>query len=250
MINRTSLAVLGLTVFMSFAAFDVRADGHQDARAVQVIKDMAAFRASLEGVIIQGVTLTDARLGQGLMVSNTEEVHVSIQRPGSMNINTFDGEVNKGLYFNDGLLTVFSSNNKLYAQAEIPKDIDAALEFALEELDIEAPLLDLIYQDASSHLIGSDEQIIYLTDKSRVGGSDCHHIAIRGAEVDVQLWIEEGDKPVARKIMITSKWEGGSPRFIANLMWDTKPVFDADTFNFKAPEGAVKIEFVTQGDAQ
>jgi len=250
LINKTSFAVLLLTASMSFAAVNAQADGHQDAKAIQVLKDMAAYRASLDDVIIRGVILTDARLAHGLMVSNSEDVRVSISRPASMNISSFDGEVAKGLYFDDGLLTVYNSGNKLYAQAEIPKEIDAAMEFALEELDIEAPLMDLIYQDASTHLIGSGEEIMYLTDKSRVGGTDCHHLAIRGSEVDVQLWVEEGDRPVARKIMITSKWEGGSPRFVANLMWDTTPKFKPDTFKFTAPEGASKIEFVNGGDAQ
>lgn len=250
MINKTCLAAFLLSTLMGFVAVDARADGHQDAKAVQVLKNMAAYRASLDEVIIRGVILTDARLNHGLMVSNSEEVHVSISRPASMNISSFDGEATKGLYFDNGLLTVYNSGNKLYAQADIPKEIDAAMEFAMEELDIEAPLMDLIYQDASTHLLASGEEIMYLTDKSRIGGTDCHHIAIRGAAVDVQLWVEEGDRPVAKKIMITFKWEGGSPRFTANLMWDTEPKFKPDTFKFKAPEGALKVEFVTQGGAQ
>jgi hypothetical protein len=248
LITRLKLPIVILIAVMSFSTVNAQADGvRQDAKAVDVLKKMAAYKSSLDQVTIKGVTLTDARLGAGLIVTNSEEVQVSIDRPGSMHISSFDGETNKGLYFHNGLLTVFNSESKLYAQAEIPKDIDAAMEFALEELDIEAPLMDMIYRDVSAHLIGSDETILYLTDKSRVGGTDCHHIAIRGSEADVQLWVEEGDRPMTRKIMITSKWEGGSPRFIANLHWDDDPKFKPDMFEFKAPEGATKIEFVTGG---
>ena len=46
--------------------------------------------------------------------------------------------------------------------------------------------------------------------------------------------------------MITSKWEGGAPRHIANLVWVTEPEFAPGTFEFKAPEGATKIEFVNR----
>jgi hypothetical protein len=248
LITRPKLAVVILTALMSITAVTAQADGaRQDAEAVDVLKKMSAYKSSLDQVTIKGVSLTDARLGDGLMVSNSEEVHVSIDRPGSMYISSFDGETKKGLYFHDGLLTVFNTESKLYAQSEIPKEIDAAMEFALNELGIEAPLMDMIYKDASVHLIGSDETILYLTDKARVGGTDCHHIAIRGAEVDIQLWVEEGDRPMTRKIMITSKWEGGSPRFTANLHWDTDPKFKPGMFEFKAPEGATKVEFVTGG---
>ena len=200
---------------------------------------MAAHKSSLDQVTIKDVTFIDARLGGGLMVSNSEEVRESINRPGSMYISSFDGETRKGLFFHDGLLTVYNSEKNLYAQANIPKDIDAAVEFALEELNVEAPLMDMIYKDASAHLINSDETILYLTDNSRVGGADYHHIAIRGPEADFQLWVEEGDRPVVRKIMITSKWDGGSPRFTANLHWDTKPKFEPGLFEFKAPEDAM-----------
>jgi hypothetical protein len=248
LITRPKLPIVILTALMSITAVTAQADGaQQDAKAIDVLKKMAAYRSTLDQVTIKGVNLTDAKLGGGLMVSNAEEVHVSVNRPGSMYISSFDGETKKGLYFHNGLLTVFSSEDKLYAQAEIPKEIDAAMDFALDELGIEAPLMDLIYHDVLTHLIGSGETILYLTDKSRVGGTDCHQIAIRGSEVDVQLWVEEGDRPVARKIMITSKWEGGSPRFTANLRWDTDPKFKPGMFEFRAPEGATKIEFVTGG---
>ena len=215
----------------------------QDSKALDVLKTMSAYKASLDRVVIQAVSFTDARLGSGLLVSNSTELKVSIDRPGSMHISNFDGVASKELYFHEGMLTVYGTEMNYYAQASIPKNIDAAMAFALEELDVEAPLMDLIYQDASAHLIGSQETILYLTDKARIAGVDCHHIAIRGAEVDVQLWVEQGDLPLLRKIVITSKWEGGSPRFTANLLWDSEPDFDQDIFKFKPPEGSINIGF-------
>lgn len=251
MITREKLAMVVLTILLGMSAVIAQAgDARQDAKAIEVLKQMSAHKTSLNRVSITGVSFTDARLGGGLMISNSDEVSVSINRPGSLHINSFDGKTNKHLYFHDGLLTVFNSTTNFYAQASIPKDLDAAVEFALEELGIEAPLMDLLYQDMSTRLITSDETIIYLTDKSRVGGVDCHHLVIRGPEADVQLWVEEGDRPVPRKIMITSKWEGGSPRFIANLYWETKPKFEPGFFEFTAPEGAMKIEFIRESSEQ
>ena len=108
---------------------------------------------------------------------------------------------------------------------------------------MDAPLMDLMYRDASRLWVDGEETILYLTDKARVAGTDCHHLVIRGAESDVQLWIQEGEQPLLRKIIITSKWEGGSPRFVANLKWNLSPDFDSQAFRFKAPDGAVNIGF-------
>ena len=251
MTTRAKSYFVVLAVLLGFGTVTTQADGiQQDAKAVEVLKQMAAFKSSQDQVVIKGVTFTDARLGAGLMVSNAEEVSVSIKRPGSMLITSADGEATKGFYFHDGLFTFFNSATRLYGQADIPKDIESAMEFALNELGVEAPLLDLIYKDASTHLLTSGDTILYLTDKARVDNADCHHLVIRGAEVDVQLWVEEGDRPLTRRLMITSKWEGGSPRFVANLDWDTNPKFKPGFFEFKAPEDATKIEFIRGASAQ
>lgn len=216
----------------------------QDSRAIDVLKSTSAYTTSLDRIAIKGVSFNDARLGEGLMVSNATEVKIFIDRPGSLRVSSFDGKEHKDLFFHDGTLTVFNKEKGYYAQAEIPEDIEAALEFALEELDIDAPLMDLIQSDVSVQLIGSQDPVLYLTDKARVSGKDCHHIAIRGPETDVQLWIEEGERPLPRKFVMTSKWEGGSPRAIANLKWDTDPDFKQDVFKFEAPEGSISIGFV------
>ena len=251
MITRHKLPSVLLAFLLGFSSLIAQAGSvQQDAKAIDVLKQMAAHKSSLDKVTITGITFTDARLGAGLMVSNSDEVRVSIDRPGSMHISSFNGETKKSLYFHKGELTVYNSTRNLYAQASIPDDIETAAEFALEKLGVEAPLLDLIYKDASAHLLDSNEAILYLTDKARIKGTDCHHLAIRGPEVDVQLWIEEGDRPVVRKIIIMSKWEGGSPRFTANLDWETSPRFEPGLFEFKAPETAMKIEFVTGSSEQ
>ena len=103
--------------------------------------------------------------------------------------------------------------------------------------------MDLIRKDTKNGLIGPQHSVIYLTDKARVDGVDCHHIAIRGPETDVQLWVQEGDKPVPRRFVLTSKWEGGSPRHSAHMNWQTEMELDPGIFEFKAPEGSMNIGF-------
>lgn len=243
--NKFLICLVGALLASGNACAD-ESPARQDAKALEILQSMGAYTSTLDRVMIRGVTLTDARLGAGLMVSNSTEVEVNIDRPVSLRINSFDGVASKDIYIHNESLTVFDSERNFYAQASVPAEVDEALEFALEEMDVEAPLMDLILRDSKTSFLGPRETILYLTDKARVAGVDCHHIAIRGPESDVQIWVEEGDKPLPRKIMITSKWEGGAPRHIANLTWVTEPEFAPGTFEFNAPEGATKIEFVNR----
>ena len=244
MISTIRFSMAMLVAFLGAStAFAQSTDAPRDAKAIEVLRGMSAYTSKLDQLVIRSTAFTDARLDAGLMVSNATETEMVIDRPSSMYLSSFDGVDKTEIYFHNGLVTVFTSENKFYGHASIPKDIEAAAGFVLEELNMEAPLLDLIYRDIGSHLSGSEDAVLYLTDKSRIGGTDCHHIAIRGPEIDLQLWVEEGDQPVLRKIVITSKWEGGAPRFIGNMSWDTTPKIDPEIFKFRAPEGATNIGF-------
>jgi hypothetical protein len=239
------LKVLLITCLGASMAYAQGSDVQRDDRALEVLKNMTAYTSQLDQLVIRSTSFTDARLGAGLMIANSSEGEMVIDRVrSSVHISSFDGLDKKEIYFHDGLVTVFSSEKMFYGQAEIPKEIEAAADFALEELDIEAPLMDLIYRDLTSHVMDSQDTIRYLTDKSRIDGVDCHHIVIRGPEVDLQVWVEEGDKPLIRQVVITSKWEGGAPRFMSTMRWDTAPTIDPNIFIFKVPDGATNIGFV------
>ena len=67
-----------------------------------------------------------------------------------------------------------------------------------------------------------------------------------GSEVaiDLQIWVENGEKPLPRKLIITEKWVTGAPQFTALLSdWDLSPQFKEDLFTFVAPDQAEKLEF-------
>lgn len=244
MISTIRFSMVLLTAFLGVgAAFAYSDDALRDAKAIAIIKSVSAYSSKFDQLVISGTAFTDTRLEGGLMVSSPTESEMIIDRPGSLYISSFDGVNKKEVFFYEGLVTVFSSENKFYGQASVPKDIEAAMDFALEELDIDTPFLDLVYRDVGASLAGPEDAIHYLTDKSRIDGVDCHHIAIRGPDLDLQLWVAEGDEPVLRRIVITSKWEGGAPRFVGSMRWDMAPKIDSSVFKFKAPKGSTNIGF-------
>jgi hypothetical protein len=235
-----------LLLLAALSTLGMAQDGavRQDARAMAVLKDMSDYKGSLNTLVIQGASSSDARLENGLIVSNTEEVRVSLKQPGSMRFRSFDGTNTHELYVHKGQLTLYNSNSGFYAQAKTPGDIDSALDYALAEFAIDLPLMDLIKRNTLGHLVGPYDTVLYLTDKSRARGVDCHQIVIRLPSVDVQVWIQEGEQPLPRRIIITSKWEGGAPRFVANIDWEVAPDFSDSMFKFDPPEGSSRIEFI------
>jgi hypothetical protein len=233
-----------LLVLFSVSGMAQQSDVSRDARAVEVLKHMSSYIDSLESSSISGASSSDARMDEGLIISNTQEITIFREEPGSMSFSIFDGVATKNIYIHEGKLTVFDSATESYANADVPKDLDAALLFALDRLNIDLPLMDLIMKDAFSHIVGSDDTVLYLSDKSRVDGTDCHHLVIRTPEVDVQIWVQEGEQPLPRRVILTYKWDGGAPRFVANMDWEISPDIDEGRFVFKPPQGAAQIEFI------
>jgi hypothetical protein len=80
---------------------------------------------------------------------------------------------------------------------------------------------------------------------SVVGGVKCDHLAFRGNQVDWQIWIETGDKPLPKKFVVTTKWMTGAPQFtLVVKSWNLSPKLTEDMFSFVPPKDARKIDFI------
>ena len=78
------------------------------------------------------------------------------------------------------------------------------LDFARTTLDIVAPAGDLLYANAYEILMDNVTSG-FVVGKSVIEGVRCDHLAFRGANVDWQIWIREGSKPLPCKLVIPWK---------------------------------------------
>jgi hypothetical protein len=104
------------------------------------------------------------------------------------------------------------------------------------------PGTDLILSNAFDELMATATEGKHI-GQGVIDGVECEHLAFRTPETDWQIWIEPGAKPVPRKYVITSKTVTGAPQYTLRIRdWKTDAFADADTFVFKPPAGAAKID--------
>ncbi len=218
-----------------------------DERAEQLLGEMSETIAGLKAFVISGDAYADARLPEGLIVEHASMVTLKVLRPASLRLTNVSAEENKEIYFNDGTFSVSTQPRNFYAQTEIPASIEAAAEYAIEELDVDAPLLDLVMKDVAGSLRDEDSEMEYLGE-SLVRGERYHQLVIRGPEVDVQLWIAMEGLPLPGKIAISAKWEGGAPRSVGFLNWDTDPDLPEGSLDFTPARDAVRIPMIRDLD--
>jgi hypothetical protein len=81
--------------------------------------------------------------------------------------------------------------------------------------------------------------------QSKIRGVLCHHLSFDSDDVQLQLWIDAGDQPLPRKVVLTHKNLPGSPQWTAYLSdWNLSPQINDDLFSFTPPQGAEKIKFI------
>jgi hypothetical protein len=79
--------------------------------------------------------------------------------------------------------------------------------------------------------------------KEKVGDVEAHHIKYKQPQFDWELWVAATGKPVVVKMATKQSGPGGSANYTetySGWKFDAEP--GKDTFTFKAPEGAKKVD--------
>ena len=159
-----------------------------------------------------------------------------MSRPNKLRANRKGDIVNQEFFYDGKTLTLYNPQENLYATTAAPPTIDEMLDFAREKLDIIAPAAELLYKNAAERML-KESSSGFVVGPSVVGGVKSTHLAFRGAEVDWQIWIEDGDKPLPRKFILTSKKVAGEPQFTVLIRsWDVAPKLTNQMFTFRAAQ--------------
>lgn len=79
-----------------------------------------------------------------------------------------------------------------------------------------------------------------------VEGVTCEHYAFRQPGLDWQIWIQLGDHPLPRKLVLTTLADEARPQHTEVLNWNLAPSYDEATFTFDPPDDARKIVFASK----
>jgi hypothetical protein len=207
-------------------------------RASEFLKQAKTFQ--FKATIMRDVMLDDDIQVQFGGISN-----VTVQSPNKLRAIFRGDERSRETYFDGNTLTIYSLTKKIYMQEKVPGTIGNAVDFVFEKFGFSVPLSDLVYPDPYAVLIENIEKGFFL-GQHKVGEILCDHLAFKQATIDWQIWIEIGDKPFVRKILITYKTEEGYPKYVALLSnWKINPTVKDSDFTFTPPADVEKIEFLT-----
>jgi Predicted periplasmic protein (DUF2092) len=76
---------------------------------------------------------------------------------------------------------------------------------------------------------------------SAVDGVTCEQYAFRQEGVDWQIWIQLGEFPLPRKLVIRTLTDDAKPQHSEILTWNLAPSFSENAFTFDSPADARRI---------
>lgn len=167
---------------------------------------------------------------------------VAVERPNHLAADATGDTLNRAAWYDGRTLVVLDKEHNVYAAMEMPGTIDATLDKLTDEYGVVLPLADLLYSDPYAVLMEGVTYGRYL-GIHQAAGVPCHHLAFSQQEIEWQIWIDAGDKPLPRKLAISYVQEAGEPQYSATLRrWNLESKAPEGLFTFEAPEGAQKVD--------
>ncbi|MCZ6834917.1 MAG: DUF2092 domain-containing protein [Planctomycetota bacterium] len=215
-----------------------------DPTADRILRNMSDYLASVEAFTFTIEVAEDVMLSHGQMIQYGGVSEVAVQRPGSLHARFRGEERTSNIVINDGRCTLHNLETNMYAVAEVPSSLDAAIDLVVEQFSLNVPVADLVSTDVYASVIGSVEYG-YVVGRSSIDGVDCHHLAFAQAGIDWQIWIQAGPEPLVRKLVITYKDEPGWPQYTTRILhWNLSPRLSKHYFEYEPPADAVMIDFL------
>ena len=150
------------------------------------------------------------------------------------------------MFYDGQNFSLYTPEKNVYASAAATPTLDGTLDLLATQYRISLPITDLLVANPDSRLAQNITSELYV-GRILVRGVVCHHLAFQTPELDWELWIEEGPKPLPRRLALTDKSVKGAPQMLADLSdWNLAPQFPANFFTFTPPQNAGKIKFLEQ----
>lgn len=215
-----------------------------EPKADQILRIMSNYLGGLNQFSAQTENSLDVVFNTGEKIQYNNPANFSIQRPNKLRAERRGDLIDQEFYYDGHSLTLFQKDRNCYATVQAPATLEDMLDFARYSLDVYAPAGDLLHKN-SYNILTEDVISGFYVGLGVVDGVKCHHLAFRGNEVDWQIWIEDGDKPLPKRFVITSKWITGAPQYTVTLKnWNLSPRLTDDFFNFTPSKDMEQIDFI------
>ena len=217
--------------------------------AEDVLRAMSKYLAQQKAFSYHAEVEFDQLLPGGPKVRLSGAVDVSVARPGRLYVDYRDDISDRVVWFENGTSTIFDPVAGTYAQVTGRKDIDGMVAQLEKEYGVALPLGELAESDPDAVLTRGVDLAHYV-GVHNVEGVHCHHVVLQRKDLDLQVFVEVGEKPLVRKLVFEYPERAGRPQYTASITEWSFEAPKSELFAPKVPKEAAKVDFLPIGEGR
>jgi hypothetical protein len=210
--------------------------------AAQILKAMSDYVGSQKTISLTFDSDVEVVTPEVEKIQFASSGKMLLSRPDKLRVTRTGGYADVEIVFDGKTISALGKNINAFTQMEAAGSIDQLIGKLRDMNIVSAPGADFlgthVFEDLMDGVVVAKHIGLGVID-----GVECEHLAFRTRDVDWQIWIEAGSRPIPRKYVITSKAVGAAPQYTLRIKdWKTDAPAAADAYAFAPPQGAKKVE--------
>ena len=229
------------SVATSYGAIDEDSAEVVDQSAIAALQRMSTYLRTLKSFQVSATTTRETVLQNGQKVQFGNTIQLIAQRPNKFRAEATSDRQQRMFFYDGATFTLWAPRMNYYAAVPATGTIAQVVNKLADRYSLETPLLDLFEWGTTGADSAKITSAVALGD-AEVDGTTCEQYAFRQPGLDWQVWIQRGDYPLPRKVVLTTLTDDARPQYSAVYTWNLAPSFNDAAFSFVAPPTAHRIE--------
>ena len=177
--------------------------------------------------------------GMGPSSSHTIGPNNAAQKFRAKTVNAYGRQE---FFFDGNTFTLHTDSTNYYASMEVKENSAKALVQLQQRYDIKMPLSDLFIlgTEVANHKPITAAVIV---GDAMISDVPCTQYAFQNADMDWQIWIQNGTEKLPLKMLFVSNNDKNKPRYEVLLDWNLAPDLSTTQFVFSPNNDDIQIKF-------
>ncbi len=221
----------------------------QTAQPTAISEETSAALARMSKTLMSPQFSFRSRTLRSYVGPNGELLHIAfdtkivVRRPDRMLVDVTGDDGSTKMFYDGKTLVAYVPDDKKYSSTPVPGKIDEMIDAAESRAGVDFPLADLMTDNPEKSILSG------ITSGGQIGvatidGIKCRHFFFNESpDLDLELWVEDNDRALLRRVFVTYRSLPGHPTFVAELSDWNFSIQSADAdFVFQPPAGVVQVE--------
>src|SRR5882724_1924213 len=209
--------------------------------AAQILKAMSDYLASQKTISLTFDSDVEVITPEVEKIQFASSGKMLLSRPDKLGVSRTGGYADVEIVFDGKTISALGKNINSFTQMDAAGSIDQLVGKLRDMNILSAPGADFlgthVFEDLMSGVIDAKHIGLGVID-----GVECEHLAFRNRDIDWQIWIEAGARPIPRKYVITSKTVTAAPQYTLRIKeWRTDAQTSANNFTFAPVAGTRQV---------